>query len=80
MFRANISQISYFFSPTPERGLNRGENGCHMAQNSCWKVVLNSEVPKPQCYHSLEGVLANLKYDFFLALKVEFFWDFYISI
>ena len=51
-----------------------GEKGCHTPQKSCLRIFLNSEGLKLQCYHSLEGVLANLKWlKIFLAVKVEFF-------
>ena len=75
---AKSDKIFSFLFWTLEPGLIGGEKGCHAAQNLCSRFFLNSEDPKLQWYHSFGGVLTNLKFDFFLTLKVEFFWDFYI--
>ena len=75
---AKSDKIFSFLFGTLEPGLNRGEKGCNTTQNLCSWFFLNAEDPKLQYYHSFGGVLANLKFDFFLALKVKFFWDFYI--
>ena len=76
--RTKSDKIFYFLFGTLEPGLNRGEKVCHTAQKLCSRFFLNSEDPKLQCYHSFGGVLANLKFDFFFALKVKLFLEFYI--